>query len=218
MDAVVADVLPMAVGIALSPFPIIPAILLLFTPRARLTSTGFLAGWVVGIAVATGAFAALAELVDSDDGPPAWLPWARLGLGTVLLVVGALQWRSRGREKAAPAWMRSIESATPAKAFRLGVLLSAANPKILLLAGAAGLAIGSADLSTADVVRSVALFTAIAASSVAVPVVLYAIVGDPLLGPLGSVKAWLQANNAAVMAVVITVIGVLLIAKGLDGL
>ena len=40
--------LPMAVAIALSPFAIIPAIVLLLTPRPREAAGAFLAGWVLG--------------------------------------------------------------------------------------------------------------------------------------------------------------------------
>jgi len=43
-------------------------------------------------------------------------------------------------------------------------------------------------------------------------------VGKRILRPLGKVRTWLQDNNAAVMAVVILVIGVLLVVKGLQGL
>jgi threonine/homoserine/homoserine lactone efflux protein len=114
--------------------------------------------------------------------------------------------------------MRSVESATPRLAFRLALLLSAANPKILLLAAAAGLSIGAASLSTGGSVASILVFTAIAASTVALPVVLFTVRGDRMLVPLGAVKDWLQRNNTAVMAVVITVIGLLLLSKGVGGL
>jgi membrane protein YqaA with SNARE-associated domain len=48
MGAVIGDVLPLAIGIAISPIPIIAAILMLFSPRATSTSTGFLLGWILG--------------------------------------------------------------------------------------------------------------------------------------------------------------------------
>ena len=47
---------------------------------------------------------------------------------------------------------------------------------------------------------------------------LYALLGAACCTPLASARDWLQANNAAVMAVVIAVIGALLIARGLSGL
>jgi threonine/homoserine/homoserine lactone efflux protein len=210
--------LPLALGIALSPFPIIPAILLLFTPRPRVTSWSFLGGWVIGILAAVTLFALLAEVVEQRDSSPPWLSWARLAVGAALVVLGLSRWRGRGEHDELPGWMRSVESATPRMAFRLALLLSAANPKILLLAAAAGLSIGAAALSTGGSVASILVFTAIAASTVALPVVLFTVRGDRMLVPLGAVKDWLQRNNTAVMAVVITVIGLLLLSKGVGGL
>jgi threonine/homoserine/homoserine lactone efflux protein len=218
VGALLGDVLPIALGIAASPFPIIPAILLLFTPRARATSSSFLLGWVVGILVATGAFALLAEVLDTRDQPATWASWARIVLGAVLVVLGVRQWLGRRAKESTPQWMQSLADATPGAALRLGLVLSAANPKILLLAAAGGLAIGSSDLAAGGVALAVALFAVVASSTVAIPVLLYLVLGERILGPLGAVRDWLQANNAAVMAVVIVVIGVLLLVKGLGGL
>lgn len=218
MGEVIAEVMLLGLAVAASPFPIIPAILLLFTPRARATSLGFLAGWVIGIVVGTGLFIALATAIEKLDEPPTWASWTRMVLGVLLLVLGVLRWRNRRAKQEIPAWMQSIDSISPAKALRLGVLLSAANPKVLLLAGAAGLAIGSAQLNTAGIVLATTAFTVVASSTVALPVLLYAVVGDRILVPLAGLRTWLQENNAAVMSVVITVIGAVLLVKGIGGL
>jgi len=214
---VVGEVLPLAIGIAASPFPIIPVILLLFTARPLAASGAFLAGWVLGIAAATAVFIGLASVVEAFDEPPSWASWARIALGAVLLAWGARQWLTRHNSDEAPAWMRSIEDSTPAEAARLGLLLSAANPKIVLLAAAAGLVIGAADLSTSGAAGAAAVFTVFAASTVAVPVLLFAVFGERVLGPLASMRDWLRANNAAVMALVLLVLGALLVSKGVSG-
>jgi threonine/homoserine/homoserine lactone efflux protein len=213
-----ADLVVLGLAVAASPFPVIPAILLLFAPGAPRGSLGFLAGWVLGIAVATGAFALLAGAVELLDEPPVWASWARVVLGTLLVIVGVEQWLTRRRRTDTPAWMRSLDSLEPRGALRLGFLLSAANPKILMLAAGAGLAIGSAGLGVAAAVATVAAFTAIAASTVALPLVLYATLGDRILEPLGAVRDWLQLHNATVMSIVITAIGLALLAKGVGGL
>ena len=43
--------LPLAIGIAISPLPIIAIILMLTTPKARTNGLAFLGGWVLGLAV-----------------------------------------------------------------------------------------------------------------------------------------------------------------------
>ena len=58
----VAELIPLALVIAFSPFSIIPGILVLHTPRPRPTSTAFLAGWVLGIAVVTAGFVGASDL------------------------------------------------------------------------------------------------------------------------------------------------------------
>jgi threonine/homoserine/homoserine lactone efflux protein len=218
MSEVLGEILPIALAIAASPFPIIPAILLLFTTRPRATGLGFLMGWFLGVLVATTVFVALANVVEVSDQTPAWAAWSRLVLGTVLVVLGLSRWRSRRERTETPAWMASLDGATPGSALRLGFLLSAANPKIVLLAAAAGIAIGSADLSVADSAAAVLLVTVIGSLTVAAPVLLFVLLGDRMLAPLGRVRTWLEKNNAAVMAVVITVIGVLLVVKGYQDL
>ena len=62
------------------------------------------------------------------------------------------------------------------------------------------------------------MFTVIAASTVAVPVVAYLVAEERMRGPLDSLKEWLQENNATVMATLILVIGAVLLGKGVSGL
>lgn len=64
----------------------------------------------------------------------------------------------------------------------------------------------------------VAVFTLIAASMVAVPVVAFLIAGRRMEPSLNSLHAWLTQNNATVMAVLLLVIGVVLLGKGIGAL
>ena len=116
------------------------------------------------------------------------------------------------------AWVRSIQSATPAGALRLGLVLSAANPKIVLLAAPAGLAIGAEAPSAGAATGAALLFTAVAAASVAVPVAMYAVAGERIVPALRAAGTWLETNNQSIMAVVITIIGLVVLVKGIGGL
>jgi threonine/homoserine/homoserine lactone efflux protein len=213
-----ADVLPFALGIAASPFPIIPAILLLLTPRPRANGSAFLAGWVTGIVLATVVFTALGSSIGPREQTSDWVSWTRVLLGLLLLALSVRQWLSRKDKPDTPSWLQAIDQSTPRSSLRLGVLLSAANPKILLLAAAAGLSIASSDLSTTQMTATIAVFTVVAASTVALPLVLHAVLGERMLVPLGKAKDWLVAHNATVMAVVIALIGLYLLVNGLADL
>lgn len=220
MGATIGDILPLALGIAISPIPIIAAILMLLSPRARGTSVGFLIGWVLGIVVAVVVFTLLAGIIPASD-PDSSQPIA----GTVTIVLGALlvllavrQWRSRpkpGAAEALPKWMGAIDSMTAGRGLILAFVLAAVNPKNLLLAAGAGLAIGTAGPSSGEAVVAVLVFVLIAASSVAVPVIAYLIAADRMRGPLDALRGWLVHNNTTVMAVLLLVIGVVLIGKGI---
>ena len=64
---VIGDILPLALGVMISPIPIIAAILMLLSPKAKGTSVGFLLGWVAGIVVALTVFILLASVIPQAD-------------------------------------------------------------------------------------------------------------------------------------------------------
>ena len=222
MADVFGDILPLAVGVVISPIPIIATILMLLAPRAGATSMGFLIGWVLGIAAATTVFTVVSASVGltatSDSSTST--DWIKVALGILLLVLAGRQWRSRpksGAEASLPAWMSAVDTFAFGKAAGLGFLLSAVNPKNLLLCAAAGTEIGGSALSNGSRAVLVLVFTVIAACSVAIPVIGYAVAKDRMRQPLGELKTWLQQHNAAVMSVLLLVIGVVLIGKGIGG-
>jgi hypothetical protein len=66
-------------------------ILMLLAAKAVGTSASFLLGWVAGIVVATGVFTALTGAGFGGSGEPSTaLSWLKIGLGVLLLVLGAL--------------------------------------------------------------------------------------------------------------------------------
>jgi threonine/homoserine/homoserine lactone efflux protein len=224
VGTVIGDLLPLALGVAISPVPVIAVILMLLAPRAGAASAAFGLGWVLGIIVVTVVtllVAGGADVGGTSGAPSTAASWIKLALGVLLLLVGVRQWRGRprGDEPAPlPTWMAAIDEVTPAKGLGLGVLLSAVNPKNLLMCIAAGVTIAGGGLGSADEVVAVAVFTVIAASTVLVPVVGYALARDRMRHPLDELKVWLQQNNVTVMAVLILVIGVALTGRGLGGL
>lgn len=220
MGSVIGEILPLALGVAISPIPIIAAILMLLSPKARTTSLGFLLGWVLGIVVAVTVFTLLSSVLPEND-PDASAPVSgviKLVLGALLLVLAVRQWRSRPRgdaEPALPKWMGAIDSMTAVRGLLLGFALSALNPKNLIMGVGAGLAIGSGGLTVGGVILSIAIFTVVAAITVAVPVIGYLAASARMAGPLESLRGWLVHNNATVMAILLLVIGIVMIGKGI---
>lgn len=220
MGDVIGAVLPLALGIAVSPIPIIAAILMLLSPRARSTGLGFLGGWVAGIVIAAVLFTLLSTLIPAAD-PDESKPVAgivKIVLGLLLLGLALRQWRGRpkaGESAALPKWMSAVDSMTATRALAIGFLLSAVNPKNLLMAVGAGVDIGSSGLTVGEATVAIVIFVLIASASVAVPVIGYLAAADRMRAPLESMRAWLGQNNAAVMTVLLLVIGVVVIGKGI---
>jgi threonine/homoserine/homoserine lactone efflux protein len=220
MGAVIGEILPLALGVAISPVPVIAAILMLLSPRAKATSVGFLLGWVLGIVIAVTLFTLLSSVLpsgDADDSDPI-RGVIQIVLGALLLLLSVRQFRSRpkpGEEPKLPKWMQAIDKVTFGKALGLGFLLSAVNPKNLLLAIGAGSAIGAAGLDGGETAGVIAVYTLIAACTVLVPVVGYLIAANRLRGPLDALRGWLGRENAVIMGILVLVIGVDLIGEGI---
>jgi hypothetical protein len=215
----ISEVLPYAVGVAISPLPIIAVILMLFSNRAKTNGPAFLLGWVIGLSVVVGVVYAIADASDvaTDSSASDGSSTVQVVLGVVLLVLALRNWRKRpapGEAATMPKWMATIDAFTPVKALGLGVVLSAVNPKNLIISVGAATAVAQAGASTSDSVVALAVFVILASLSIAVPVFFYLLGGEKAKTVLDGWKTWLSANNAAVMAVLLLVFGVVLLGKG----
>ncbi|ARU51585.1 threonine/homoserine/homoserine lactone efflux protein [Cellulosimicrobium cellulans] len=223
MGAAIGQSLPVAVGVLISPLPIVAVVLMLVSGRAKANAFAFLAGWFVAVGAVTLLVATLAGAATPDDeGPPLWAAILKIVLGVLLLLLAVKQWRGRPRagvEPPAPKWMSAIDAFTPVKAAGLAVLLGAVNPKNLLLVVSGGAAIASAAPAdtNAQVVASV-VFALVASLGVATPVFIYLFMGSRAATMLDDLKAWMIHNNAVIMAVLLLVLGAKMLGDGISAL
>jgi threonine/homoserine/homoserine lactone efflux protein len=219
----ISEVLTFAIGVAISPIPIIAVILMLFSRRARVNGPVFLVAWVVALAAVS-----VVAYVLSRDGSVSTsstsmdsVSWGKIALGAGFLMLARRDWRKRpapGEEPAMPQWLATVDSLSPVKAFGLGVLLAVVNPKNLVLTLGAATGLAQLGLSTSDAVVSLAVFVLIASLTILGPVLYAMFGGDKARASLDSAKSWLGTHSAAVMAVLFLVFGIDLIAKGLPPL
>jgi len=221
----ISAILTFAVGVAISPVPIIAVILMLFSQRARVNGPVFLLGWVFALAVVSTVVYVLAhdgDVAQTSSTASDSVSWGKILLGVVLLNMARRNWRKRpapGAEPAMPKWLATVESLSPVKALGLGVALAAVNPKNLILtAGAAAGLAQVSGLTTTDAVVAIAVFVVIASVTIAGPVVYALVGGAKAKASLDSAKTWLTAHHTAVLAVVFVVFGVDLIAKAIPAL
>ena len=113
---------------------------MLGTPRARANGPAFLVGWLVGLPLVGLVVLLVAGSVGADDGgePATWVGRAEARVRPDAPVAGgeAVARAPAGRRRAAkvPKWMASVDRSRRRRRPAIGVVLSAANPKNLVLA------------------------------------------------------------------------------------
>ncbi|ETB17700.1 membrane protein [Mycobacterium avium subsp. avium 11-4751] len=217
--SVLSKLVALAAVIALSPITVIPAVLVLHAPRPRPASLVFLGGWVLGLVGLTTAFVGGSELLSGLHAtPPKWASWVRLVFGVALLALAAYHWFTRHRQRSMPRWMRSFAALSPVRAGVVGAVLVPLRPEVLILCAAAGLAVGNSSLSAGAQLVAAAIFVVLAASTVAVPILVYVGAGDRFDDALERLKAWMEANHDAMLAVILLLIGLIVLYNGIRAL
>ena len=207
--SVLTGLVPLGLVIAVSPITIIPAVLVIQAPRPRPSSLAYLAGWLLGLAALTALCVAASGLLGGlHKSTPSWASWLRVVLGSALIVFGIYRWLTRHRHTESPAWMRSFATITPARAAITAATMVVARPDVLLICV----------LDAVGDWMAAAFFVAIAASTVAVPILAYAAAGHRLDDAMGRLKDWMEKNNAALMAAILIVIGVMVLYNGIHDL
>ncbi len=212
------ELIPLALVVALSPLSIIPAVLVLHTPKPRPTGLAFLAGWLIGLAALTAIFVEVSGLIGGFDKPPSWASWVRVVLGVALIVFGIYKWFTRKKAEHTPKWMSSLTTIAPGRALVTAMVLCVVNPKVLLICAAAGLAIGTAGLGMTGVWFAELAYVLVAASTVALPILAYLVAGERLDPALARLKDWMERQHAVLLAIILVVIGLLVLYKGIHGM
>jgi hypothetical protein len=223
MGGVIVQTIAIALAVAISPMRTSAAILVLLSDRARLAGPLYLAGFVIGISLATGLglLLGISVAVTDQETPPTAVSVVILAAGLLLLGISSWTWMNRPKDDEAPAlprWLRSIESISPPVALGLGFGLAVFSFKNLGLILVAALAIAQADVSVvAKIVLSIG-FVAVACLGVAVPVGWFVFAGSRAAERLTGWKEWLTLHNGGVTAVSTALGGLLLVGKGISEL
>lgn len=220
LSEAIGDLLPSAVGVALSPVPIIAVILMLATPRARSNGLAFGVGWIAGLVIVSVIVLVAVGGADTSSGTNDVVNWIKLALGLLFLVMAAGQWRARpkkGEEPEMPKWMSTIDAFTAPRSLGFGAILSGVNPKNLALTLAAA-AIAQAGLDGGQSTVAVAIFVVIASITVVGPVVFFLVAPTVADKPLAAIKELMSDHNAVIMMVVLLLLGAKLVGNGIAGL
>jgi len=234
MDVIV-QLIPLAIGVILSPLAIMALVAELLSRRNRINGVAYAVGWtlsiIVTLALASWLFVALD--VRGVHAMPVWVSVVRLVLG-VFLVVAAVWIYRRGaahtRQMAAasspqdvvaaapqlPGWLKAVENFTPVRSFFLGFGIFLFNPVDASCAILAALTVVASSLSFSASVGILACFAVIGVLPILLPVLLVLVRGSGADPFLHQVRAWIGSHTSALNAAFVLVIGVLQLQKALN--
>ena len=223
MGRAIGGSLPLAVGIALSPIPVIAVVLMLTSRKARVNGPAFVLGWLLGLGIVGAVVLSIAGSAGASKSgsPAAWVSWVKIALGILLLLVAVRQFRNRphaGAPPQMPKWMGTIDKTTPVTALGLAALLSGANPKNLLLAVGGAAAIAQTGIPAGQQAIAYLVFALIGTLGVGIPVGAYFMMGERSEKLLAGLKDWMTAHNAVIMTILCLVIAAKLIGDAISSL
>ncbi|MEW1906365.1 GAP family protein [Streptomyces sp. NPDC086147] len=218
----IGAILPAALAVALSPFPLIGIVLILTGGHGRRNGLLFAAGWIAGLAVLAVLGVVVFGGADEPDSPSAAVAdWGRVFAGATLIVWGVRKWWKRPRKGdrvEEPGWMASLGDATAGRALLLGALLSAANPKNLVLTASAAASIIEAGAHGADLAVAVVAFVLIGSCTVLGSVGAHLLGGRRAVSFLDGVRRFMTANSTVITVIVMLLLGAGVLGDGLTGL
>lgn len=213
--------LPIAVAVAFSSVPLTVTILILLSPNRRKAALPFLVGWIIGVAavitLSAAAAAALSQPLRRGRDTTIAVLEIVIGAALAVLAVIYLRRRSRANSTGLPHWLAAVDSFGPFVCFAIAVVLSF-RPKGLLLGIAGGLALNAAKIKADTAVLLIIIYTAIATSTVVVPIVASLVAPQRMEPKLVSARDWLAANGRILTSLVMFLIGVVILGSGLRDL
>lgn len=208
VSALLVQILPIAVAIALEPICILAALVMPATDRPLANSLAYL-GALIGVMLVYGAavllvfqhHAVAAGGTRTDD--IVQVLWLLIGLGFLAAFVVILLRRPRaagvGQES---RWARLVERMGPLGAAGVGLFLvnwEMETPALTVIL--------KSRVSMTTALVSLVIFTAVAVSTAVVPVAAYLAAPEKVGGVLGPTKAWLSRHERVIVLVLFCLIG-----------
>ena len=216
------EILPFILGSILAPFEIIIILLLLKSQYNGLgkaglfllgvTTTRILQGIIFGLVLNPGASA------DNANGKSPVLSMLLLVLGILLLNKAfKIIKKEPDPEDDPPKWMATIESATTAKAYTLGMQIPLINTKMWVFTLGAISTISYAQLALPISIYTYLLFTVLVQTLLILPILFRILLPKRSITVLQATSTWLVKNNRTILIVVLLFFGVYFFYQGFSG-
>ena len=207
-----SSLLPLAVGMAISPLPIVAVVAILLSARGRTAAPAY-TGAFLAVTLAVVAVGAITSAGASSASHGSGGKIVVLIL-TALLTVGfaafaLVSWLGRpkpGTPPATPGWLSAVDAITPARAAGLGLLMAATNSKNIPLELKGGAVLGTAHLPMAATVLLCVALAVAGSLTLIVPTVLAATGLPGIVAALRRLKDEMIAHNVVIMTVLFAVL------------
>lgn len=237
MADLIVSLIPLALGVLLSPLAIMALVAVLLSRRARINGVTYLIGWAFAIAIVLALAYLILGLFEVHDmrAPPVWVPIVRIALGLLLLGGAVYVYRRGHRQIAAmstattpadvvraapqlPGWLRAVEHFTPLRSGLLGLGIFILNPVDASCAILAALEVRQAAVDPATGITTLIVFGVVGVLPIAVPVILTLARGTAAEPALTAMRNWIASHTGVLNAALLLVIAVLQLQKGVTTL
>jgi Sap, sulfolipid-1-addressing protein len=218
----VAQVLLLALGAALNPTLVAASTVMLLLPNPKRLMLGYLLGALMtsitlGLVIVFSLESSDAVTTTENTLSPA----ATLALGAIALVAAVVvgtgrhqrvgeRRRARKKDKGPPRWQQALAKGSAGTTFVVGALLTLPGASYL-----AGLSrIDKLNYSTPETVLLVVAFNLIMLVLLEVPLLCFAIAPGWTVGAIDKAKAWIGRHGRRFVVTMLTVLGTLLVIKG----
>jgi hypothetical protein len=219
VSSVVGLMLPFATAVALSPIPIAAVILTTLSLHPGIGGRVFVVGWALGLLIAVIVLSLVIGLLGLAMDGRAALVRALLG---ILLLVFAAERATAGRgtryDPDAATWVGGLDRLPADRAFAMGVVQAALDPRKLVVVAAVAMIFSAAQLSLTDALIATLVFGVIGSIGVALPLVVSHRSGSAGRARMEAARARLLEDNTTIQAVTSLILGALLIGQALAGL
>ncbi len=211
--------IPLALGIAASPGPIIAIMILLITPRAISNSYSFLLGWFIGLMLVGTIILQSPGLNDASGEPSLLSGWIRISLGSSFLVCSLFIVKNipkKGEQVAPPKWLEKVDSYGFIHALIIGFIFSGPNIKNASMVATGAASIGSSGLDFNQELIVLILFCLVASMGVLLPHAIFLLFRNNAEAIFGKMKIWLIRNRVLILFVVLIIFGGLFVYRGIN--
>jgi hypothetical protein len=222
LASVLLDLLPLMIGAAVVPIPIVIVLLLLSNQRGLFRATAFIGGAIVvrlAQGIAFGLIFTSDPAATTDTGGNLIVSTLLMVLGILMLITAYRKWdKDEDPDAPPPRWITAVGSLSPLKAFGIGAAVVAISTKQWVFTLSV---IGVLSRAHLGPPASIGLFVGyVLAAQVfgLIAVIAYALSPQRAGGALTAIGEWLKRNDRQILIAASLIFGLFFLFKGITGL